>query len=94
LPADAVDADLHAFAWCPRVAADPGWPDLAKDCPGRIRGGFGYDMECGVEHLTRTVLEALRSHTTEGEWEDIHFGVPRDLVGVLPSLATGSSPAA
>lgn len=51
-------------------------------------------MECGVDHLTRTVLEALRSHITEGEWEDIRSGVPRDLVGVLPSLATGSSPAA
>lgn len=51
---------------------------------GRVRSGFGYEVEGGVEHLTRTVLGALRRHVTDGEWEDIRSAVPRELAGVLP----------
>jgi hypothetical protein len=37
-----------------------------------------------VELLARRVLEALRHHVTEGEWEDIRSSMPRELAGVLP----------
>lgn len=50
----------------------------------RVRRAFGYEVEGGVELLTRRVLEALRHHVTDGEWEDIRSGMPRDLAGVLP----------
>jgi uncharacterized protein (DUF2267 family) len=50
----------------------------------RIRRDFPYEVEGGVEQLTRTVLEAVRQHVTDGEWEDIRSSMPRELVSVLP----------
>jgi len=51
---------------------------------GRVRQDFGFDVVGGTEQLTRTVLEALRDHVTDGEWDDIRSGMPRELAGVLP----------
>jgi uncharacterized protein (DUF2267 family) len=50
----------------------------------RIRRDFPYEVEGGVEQLTTTVLEVLRQHVTDGEWEDIRSSLPRELVSVLP----------
>jgi uncharacterized protein (DUF2267 family) len=50
----------------------------------RVRRAFGYEVEGGVELLARRVLEALRHHVTDGEWEDIRSGMPSELAGVLP----------
>ena len=50
----------------------------------RIRQEFRYDVEGGVERLIRTVLQALRSHITDGEWEDIKSSMPKDLAPALP----------
>lgn len=36
-----------------------------------------------VEPLVHTVLQALRRHATDGEWDDIMSGMPRDLAAVL-----------
>jgi uncharacterized protein (DUF2267 family) len=51
---------------------------------GRVRQDFGFDVVGGTEQLIRTVLEALRHHVTDGEWDDIRSGMPRELAGVLP----------
>ena len=50
----------------------------------RVRRGFGYDVEGGIERLTSTVLAALKQHVTDGEWDDIRSSMPKDLAGVLP----------
>ena len=50
----------------------------------RVRRGFGYDVEGGIERLTSTVLAALKHHVTDGEWDDIRSSMPKDLAGVLP----------
>lgn len=34
--------------------------------------------------LAQTVLESLRLHITDGEWEDIKFNTPKDLATALP----------
>ncbi len=49
----------------------------------RVRREFTYDVKGGTEHVVRTVLDSLRHHVTEGEWEDIKASVPKDLASVL-----------
>ncbi|MEU7837789.1 MULTISPECIES: hypothetical protein [unclassified Nonomuraea] len=34
--------------------------------------------------LLRGVLEVLKSHITEGEWEDVKAGMPKNLASLLP----------
>ena len=49
-----------------------------------VRQGFRYDVEGGAESVVRTVLNALRRHISEGEWEDVRASVPRDLATIVP----------
>jgi uncharacterized protein (DUF2267 family) len=51
---------------------------------GRVKQEFGFDVVGGTEHLIKIVLEALRDHVTQGEWDDIRSGMPRALAGVVP----------
>jgi uncharacterized protein (DUF2267 family) len=51
---------------------------------GRIRQEFPYDIQGGVQPLTQTVLHALRRHVTEGEWEDVKTGMPKEPASILP----------
>jgi uncharacterized protein (DUF2267 family) len=37
----------------------------------RVRREFPYEVEGGIEPLTQTVLQSLRQHITDGEWEDV-----------------------
>jgi uncharacterized protein (DUF2267 family) len=50
----------------------------------RIRQEFRYEVKGGAEGLVQTVLRALGSHITPGEWEDIRSSVGKDLASVLP----------
>jgi uncharacterized protein (DUF2267 family) len=50
----------------------------------RIRQQFPFEVPGGVERLAQTVLESLRLHITDGEWEDIKSSMPKDLVTALP----------
>ena len=50
----------------------------------RIRREFPYEVEGGLEPLVQTVLNALRAHVTEGEWEDIRASMPKELATILP----------
>ena len=49
-----------------------------------VRQGFPYEVEGGVESLVRTVLNALRRHVTQGEWEDVKSNIPKDLSSIMP----------
>jgi uncharacterized protein (DUF2267 family) len=57
----------------------------AEEFLGRVRQEFRYDLEGGVPQLIQTVMDALRRHVTEGEWDDIRAGLPAELAAVLSS---------
>lgn len=50
----------------------------------RVQREFRFRPDGGTELLVQRVLQALRDHITEGEWEDVKSSVPRDLASVLP----------
>ncbi|MEU7979418.1 DUF2267 domain-containing protein [Micromonospora sp. NPDC049081] len=49
-----------------------------------VRQGFPYDVEGGPQRVTQVVLDALRRHVTQGEWQDVKSGMPRDLQRLIP----------
>jgi uncharacterized protein (DUF2267 family) len=50
----------------------------------RVRRELSYDLRGGPEELVATVLNVVRNHVNEGEWQDIKSSLPRDLAAVLP----------
>ncbi|MEK8105129.1 DUF2267 domain-containing protein [Micromonospora sp. M12] len=42
-----------------------------------VRQGFPYDVEGGAERITQVVLDTLRRHVTQGEWQDVKDTMPR-----------------
>lgn len=50
----------------------------------RVRQEFPYAIEGGIQHLVDTVLQILRRHITEGEWDDLKSTLPKDLAAALP----------
>jgi uncharacterized protein (DUF2267 family) len=50
----------------------------------RVRREFPYEVEGGMEPLVDTVLESLRLHITDGEWQEVKSMLPMDLATVLP----------
>jgi uncharacterized protein (DUF2267 family) len=50
----------------------------------RVRREFPFEVEGGVEPLVQRVLQSLRRHITDGEWEDVKSTMPKDLATVLP----------
>ena len=50
----------------------------------RIRQQFPYEIEGDIEQLERTVLQALRHHIADGEWDDVKAMMPRGLATALP----------
>ncbi|MEH1167404.1 DUF2267 domain-containing protein [Micromonospora sp. CPCC 205539] len=49
-----------------------------------VRQGFPYDVEGGPERLAQVVLDTLRRHVTQGEWQDVKATMPKDLARMLP----------
>jgi uncharacterized protein (DUF2267 family) len=49
----------------------------------RVRAEYRYEVDGGTEQLVQTVLDSLRLHITEGEWEDVKATLPKDLVEIL-----------
>lgn len=49
-----------------------------------VRTGFPFDVEGGPATVVNTVLNALRRHVTDGEWDDVKSSMPRDLVKIMP----------
>ncbi|HZA09454.1 MAG TPA: DUF2267 domain-containing protein [Mycobacterium sp.] len=50
----------------------------------RVRKEFPYDIRGSLDELVQTVLQALRSYITEGEWQDIKSSMPKDLATAFP----------
>ncbi|MFF4879971.1 MULTISPECIES: DUF2267 domain-containing protein [unclassified Micromonospora] len=49
-----------------------------------VRQGFPYDVEGGPERVTQVVLDTLRRHVTQGEWQDVKDTMPKDLARMMP----------
>lgn len=49
----------------------------------RVEQEFRYRIAGSTELLVQTVLRPLRSHVSEGEWDDITSSMPKDLAAVL-----------
>ncbi|MFC3502356.1 DUF2267 domain-containing protein [Micromonospora krabiensis] len=49
-----------------------------------VRQGFPYDVEGGPERITQVVLDTLRKHVTQGEWQEVKDTMPRDLARMMP----------
>ncbi|MCF0093706.1 DUF2267 domain-containing protein [Micromonospora sp. NPDC049114] len=49
-----------------------------------VRQGFPYDVEGGAERVTQVVLDTLRRHVTQGEWQDVKDTMPKDLATFMP----------
>jgi uncharacterized protein (DUF2267 family) len=49
-----------------------------------VRQGFPYDVEGGPERVVQVVLDTLRRHVTQGEWQDVKDTMPNDLAQMLP----------
>lgn len=49
-----------------------------------VRQGFPYDVEGGPQRVVRVVLDTLRRHVTQGEWDDVRSNMPRDLARMIP----------
>jgi uncharacterized protein (DUF2267 family) len=49
----------------------------------RIQQTIPYPVDGDVQQLTQRVLQALRDHITDGEWEDVLASVPKGLAAAL-----------
>ncbi|SCL35852.1 Uncharacterized conserved protein, DUF2267 family [Micromonospora nigra] len=49
-----------------------------------VRQGFPYDVQGGPEQVVRVVLDTLRRHVTQGEWQDVKSTMPGDLAKIIP----------
>ncbi|MEU6207599.1 DUF2267 domain-containing protein [Micromonospora musae] len=49
-----------------------------------VRQGFPYDVQGGTERVVQVVLDTLRRHVTQGEWDDVKETMPRDLARMMP----------
>ncbi|MEU0150908.1 DUF2267 domain-containing protein [Micromonospora fulviviridis] len=49
-----------------------------------VRQGFPYDVEGGTQRVVQVVLDTLRRHVTQGEWEDVKSAMPKDLGQMIP----------
>ncbi|MEU0970031.1 DUF2267 domain-containing protein [Streptomyces sp. NPDC005917] len=50
----------------------------------RVRAEFPAQVDGGMEQLVRTVLGALKSRISEGEWRHVKAVLPKDLDQLLP----------
>lgn len=49
-----------------------------------VRQGFPYDVRGGPERLVQVVLDTLRQHVSQGEWQDVKAQLPKDLAEFIP----------
>jgi uncharacterized protein (DUF2267 family) len=51
----------------------------------RVRQGFRFETEGGMQLLVQRVLHALRRFVTNGEWDDVRATLPDDFTTLLPT---------
>ncbi|SCF23203.1 DUF2267 domain-containing protein [Micromonospora mirobrigensis] len=44
-----------------------------------VRQGFPYDVQGGPQRVVQVVLDTLRRHVTQGEWDDVLATMPADV---------------
>ncbi|MEV4546126.1 DUF2267 domain-containing protein [Micromonospora echinaurantiaca] len=49
-----------------------------------VRQRFPYDVEGGAERVVQVVLDTLRRHVTQGEWQDVKDTMPKDMARMIP----------
>ncbi|MEV0325769.1 hypothetical protein CA850_03530 [Micromonospora echinospora] len=49
-----------------------------------VRRGFPYETDGGPERVVQVVLDTLRRHVTQGEWDDVRATMPQDLARMIP----------
>ncbi|MFI7024483.1 DUF2267 domain-containing protein [Micromonospora sp. NPDC049900] len=49
-----------------------------------VRQGFPYDVQGGPERVVQVVLDTLRRHVTQGEWDEVKDTMPDDLARIMP----------
>ncbi|MBX7266709.1 DUF2267 domain-containing protein [Micromonospora sp. Llam7] len=49
-----------------------------------VRQGFPYDVEGGPERVVQVVLDTLRRHVTQGEWDDVTDTMPAGIARIMP----------
>ncbi|MER5456703.1 MULTISPECIES: DUF2267 domain-containing protein [unclassified Micromonospora] len=49
-----------------------------------VRQGFPYDVQGGPERVVQVVLDTLRRHITQGEWDEVKDTMPDDLARIMP----------
>jgi uncharacterized protein (DUF2267 family) len=62
---------------------DPSLVPLKMDSDefyARVRQEFIFDIDGTIPQLVHTVLDKLRKHVTDGEWEDIKSSMPKGLL--------------
>jgi uncharacterized protein (DUF2267 family) len=55
-----------------------------EDFLARVRRDFPYTIEGDIPGLVDTVLQILRRHISDGEWDDMKSTLPKDLATALP----------
>jgi uncharacterized protein (DUF2267 family) len=50
----------------------------------RVRLDFPWEVPGGIAHLVQTTLNAARRYTTEGQWQDVKTGMPKELASIIP----------
>jgi uncharacterized protein (DUF2267 family) len=50
----------------------------------RVRLDFPWEVPGGIAHLVQTTLNAVRRYTTEGQWQDVKTGMPKELASIIP----------
>ncbi|GAB3075661.1 DUF2267 domain-containing protein [Micromonospora schwarzwaldensis] len=49
-----------------------------------VRQGFPYDVAGGPQRVVQVVLDTLRRHVTQGEWQDVKSSMPQGLDQLIP----------
>ncbi|MET8863825.1 DUF2267 domain-containing protein [Nonomuraea sp. NPDC004580] len=57
---------------------------IAKEFLDRVSGELAFELQESEEDLVQKVLQALRRHISDGEWEDVKSAMPKDLTSILP----------
>ncbi|MEV4805351.1 DUF2267 domain-containing protein [Nonomuraea sp. NPDC049421] len=55
-----------------------------KEFLDRVSDELAFELQESEEDLVQKVLQALRRHISDGEWEDVKSAMPKDLTSILP----------
>ena len=77
-PAADAGPGLYFEGWDPTDV-----PSTREEFVQRVQRQFPFAVDGGVERVVHVVLQVVRRHITEGEWQDIESSMPKDLVPLM-----------